>query len=108
MLFPITKIQIFESNSQLASSGEDSLSSFIYFNFSSTMPKYNEKSSKAKHSTLTLPSFHETEIQLQQATSLPEISNINSQGLTATKQHMYWTKSGKLFIISMYNRRISA
>jgi phage regulator Rha-like protein len=33
---------------------------------------------------------------------------INSQGQTVTRQHMYWTESGKLFIISMYNRGMSA
>jgi hypothetical protein len=40
------------------------------------MPNSMKSESKSKHSTLTLPSFHETELQLQQATSLPEISKV--------------------------------
>jgi len=40
------------------------------------MPKSNEKLSKSNNSTLTLPSFHETELKLKQAASLPEISNV--------------------------------
>lgn len=34
--------------------------------------------------------------------------HLNSQGITVTTQHMYWTESGKRFIIEMYNKKIAA
>ena len=52
--------------------------SFLYFNYCnfSFMPKSNENYNNANNSTIACTSFHETEIKLKQAISLPEISNI--------------------------------
>jgi len=33
---------------------------------------------------------------------------INSQGITITAQHMYWTEKGKKFIIEMYHKKLAA
>jgi len=63
-------------NFEFGDLGNGSLSLYKYFYFSHTMPNSMKSKSKSKHSTLTLPSFHETEIQLQQAVSLPEITNV--------------------------------
>jgi prophage antirepressor-like protein len=34
--------------------------------------------------------------------------HLNSQGLTVTTQHMYWTEKGKKFIIELYHKKLAA
>ena len=59
----------------LARTEKDSLSSFKYFNFS-FMARTMKDYSGAKHSNANVTLFNETEIQLKQATNLPEITQV--------------------------------
>jgi phage antirepressor YoqD-like protein len=34
--------------------------------------------------------------------------HLNSQGITVTTQHMYWTEAGKKFILELYHKKIAA